>query len=173
VRTLARYYGPGYERGPIVDILAVARFLRHVWHGCTVYYGSDGGGPVSVLDNDREDALWGHLFSAAGRAYYRHASSVDAVCEHDGIPLNFNMWGGGDSGASCPACRRHWVYKKNGTIIATKADYKTPADSNAAWVDVPKVEIPLWRLKAAQQASEEDPRQAPAEIEALIASASK
>src|SRR6185312_11706655 len=38
-----RYYGPGYERGDLVTILAVARWLRGVWPTATLYYGGDSG----------------------------------------------------------------------------------------------------------------------------------
>jgi hypothetical protein len=109
---LWRYYGDGYERGPLPMILAVCRFVRDLTGG-TVWYGSDCGGWREVTDDYMEE-LWAH-FVMEGHAPYLRASS-DHPCPECNGPTwksGFGPWG--DSW-SCSGCGWTNVPKGEGIL---------------------------------------------------------
>lgn len=68
-----RYYGEGYERGDILTYCAVAEWIEDNIEGAEVYYGGDSSGVLPErFDADRRLQLRKHLYSKAGRDYFRH-----------------------------------------------------------------------------------------------------
>lgn len=121
VHIATRFYGPGYERGDLPLILAVARWLKSRVPTAVVMYSGDSG-PESAFNEmtpEYESELWGH-FSSVGHKPY--ATSWDVV---DGIPypecdlcqrtmLRHGI--GNNYGAfSCPGCG-HYAGTKDGGL---------------------------------------------------------
>lgn len=71
VDTLARYYGPGYERGPWAEICAALMLL----HACPeverVWYGGDNADEVPECPPARVVALSEHFMEHGNRPYRR------------------------------------------------------------------------------------------------------
>lgn len=64
-----RYYRICYERGPWVDIVRAAHWLRDSFPSRKVYYGPDNDWP-SELTPEREQEISDHFFSEGNEAYY-------------------------------------------------------------------------------------------------------
>jgi hypothetical protein len=82
-----RYYGEGYERGPLLDYIGMAELLEVLIPGVTLYYGGDSGSDLGSFDRARRHELLAH-FAKAGHAPY-----------HDG----FNRLGA--PRPTCPVCQ--------------------------------------------------------------------
>lgn len=114
VWTFCRYYGEGYERGPILEILAFSRFLEEKFAPCVIHYGGDhtDSDDLPVFDDRRRNELWHHFVSGSGREYFAHMGHYGAekryVCDFCDLPLSFNMMGRGGQGGYCLSCKRHW-----------------------------------------------------------------
>lgn len=98
VSLFSRYYGEGYERGPIHDHIAIARWLEHRIPGGAVWYGGDSSGicaePFGPAERER---VWAHFCTVGHRPYYRSWDPNDGadapVCGFCGPRLVAN--GGG------------------------------------------------------------------------------
>lgn len=130
VHLTTRFYGPGYERGNLVGILAVARYMRAAFAPCEVWYGGDSSGVLARhLDDKYEAELWAHFMSTEARRYFasfgglgkRDAHSVH--CDFCGINANENMWSGGDTGHYCPSCGQHWCRYADGRVVESDKHY--------------------------------------------------
>lgn len=67
-----RYYGPGYERGDILTYCAMAEWCEAHIPGAIVYYGGDSSGTnLRLFTEDYRLALRQHLYSPAGRDYFK------------------------------------------------------------------------------------------------------
>jgi roadblock/LC7 domain-containing protein len=66
---LWRYWGPGYERGPLFDIMGVIATAFWAFPGRTVYYGGDCDERPAVMDGTRFAELWVHYASDAADDY--------------------------------------------------------------------------------------------------------
>lgn len=97
----ARYYGPDYERGPCVEILAAAQWLEEKIGA--VYYGGDDCDPPELFDAAARKALWAHFLKHGGRPYREAFGSGDWCGYCDG-PMNDYSWKGDETTAKCPAC---------------------------------------------------------------------
>ena len=67
--TLWRYWGPGYERGPLFEIMGVIATAFWAFPGHTVYYGGDCDLEPEVMDGIRFAELWKHYASDAADDY--------------------------------------------------------------------------------------------------------
>lgn len=68
--TLWRYWGPGYERGPLFNIMGVIATAFWAFEGNTVYYGGDTDyEDIPVMDGVRFAELWKHYASDAADDY--------------------------------------------------------------------------------------------------------
>ena len=116
VNLSGRYYGPGYERGPIYAYVAIAEWLEHNIPGCQVFYGGDGN-----LDKfgPEERESFKHYFFELGHSPYLNFGSLarDLKCLHC-VDWNIaNVGGGrGDEFLRCSGCGNHYIYR-NGTLI--------------------------------------------------------
>jgi hypothetical protein len=65
-----RYWGKGYERGPLFNIIGVIKTAMWAFEGRTVYYGHDcANGPLREIDNAGIDELWAHYMGPEGDSY--------------------------------------------------------------------------------------------------------
>lgn len=126
VHLATRYYGVGYERGDLIGILAVAKWFRLAFAPCEIWYGGDSGGCCAEpLDDVRENDLWVHFMSDAGRAYFNRPPKDYAAihCTFCDVDAGEFMWSGADSGHSCPSCGQHWRRFGNGRIALADDKY--------------------------------------------------
>ncbi len=123
VHTLRRYYGIGYERGPLVEILAVARWLR-TRLGAEIYYGGDNCDFVTTLAS-QEEALWEHFCSEDGREYYGSwdRGKKPHICSFCDRQATTNMWSGDTRGCYCMSCGQHWLIDGSGVVTETDQNY--------------------------------------------------
>ena len=78
VSTMARYYGPGYERGPWAEIAAAIILLRHALPGRTVHYGGDSDDACPVVDDEYLAEIWAHWAGPDGDDYHSHMERREA-----------------------------------------------------------------------------------------------
>ena len=72
VHLICRYYGIGYERGPLDRILSIARWIRTRFPQARVFYGGDSSGVCAKeLTPERERELWEHFCEHGGKPYHR------------------------------------------------------------------------------------------------------
>lgn len=64
------YYGPGYERGDILSLCAIAEWCEINLPQCTVWYGGDADDVVTLFDAQERWKMRKHLYSDQGRAYF-------------------------------------------------------------------------------------------------------
>jgi hypothetical protein len=109
-----RYYGPGYERGPLWTYVAIAYWLELNIPGCAVWYGGDSSGICAEpFGPEERKAMMAH-FADVGHEPYAGAwntgdtplrAPMCALCKR---PMRQFTWGGGiDSeraGYQCAGC---------------------------------------------------------------------
>jgi hypothetical protein len=107
VHLFVRYYGIGYERGPLPKILAVARWIRHRVPDSTILYGGDSSGiNAEILTPEFEQELWGHF------------------CEHGHKPYADRHWecnDGLDDRPTCRLCNEQYIRFGGGSPFAAYA----------------------------------------------------
>ena len=126
-----RYYGPGYERGDILTICAVAEWSETNMQPCEVWYGGDSSGVCAAPFGPTErEAMRKHLYGTQGRAYFaefdeRATSPTPEPC---GLCVpgenRFNRCGWGDSyiKVHCAGCGKSFVSNDNGASWAEEKD---------------------------------------------------
>ncbi len=112
VALFCRFYGIGYERGPIDRILAICRWIEDRIPGATVWYGGDSSGTEArPLTGEYADQLWAHFVQHATRPYYQGFERMmddpfTRMCDFcDEAMVQFG-WRPGDRGAKmrCSGC---------------------------------------------------------------------
>lgn len=123
-----RFYGPGYERGPLPEIMAVAHWLELRIPGASVWYGGDSAGcaaaPFGYAERDR---LWAHFVAVGHAPYYGGFGCNDPrmTCDFcNGKPMHVHMWHGGDRGYACPGCSAHVVVDGSGAKTFVDSNWK-------------------------------------------------
>lgn len=120
-----RYYGPGYERGPLPTILAVAEWLTR--NGLQVWYGSDSHSSVSLLDAVAKEELWNHFAKNGGEPYRSGFGGRDPKldCPYCINPMRVTTWGPYEQRSYvCPGCGYACTRSPEGVITVDKE----PAD---------------------------------------------
>jgi hypothetical protein len=110
VSWLMRYYGPGYERGDIVIILAVAQYLKASFPLAKILYGGDSDMVLEELTAEKRTELWKHFVHVGHRPYRHGFSSFLKIqppdCDFCKWPM-FNYGGGGNREFfGCDGCGR-------------------------------------------------------------------
>lgn len=108
VNTFRRYYGPGYERGPALDIIAAARWLEDTVG--PVYYGSDSDScnedsGLPRFGPDEWEAMWQHYVGDHGNSYYLDRGGKRYICDFCEGPTVDYSYCGGQVTSRCPACK--------------------------------------------------------------------
>lgn len=71
VSTLARYYGPGYERGDWPTIYGAIRVLQAAFRGAKVFYGGDSSDDGVECTDEYLAEIWRHFLGHDGDAYHQ------------------------------------------------------------------------------------------------------
>jgi hypothetical protein len=69
VDTMARYYGPGYERGPWPDIYGGIRVLQAAFPEAKVFYGGDSTDDGIECTDEYLAEIWEHFLGPHGNDY--------------------------------------------------------------------------------------------------------
>lgn len=125
VHLFGRYYGRGYERGPLHDYIAVAMWLEHNIPGCAVYYGSDSSGicaepfgPEQRADLFRHFAEHGHIPYTG--AFTRDDDDPVRHCDFCDIDMVRHGWGASYAAYSCHGCGFEEKTRDNGATWTDK-----------------------------------------------------
>ncbi len=110
VSTLGRYYGPGYERGPLHEYVAWAHYLKHHFPEGIVYYGSDSGDQYEAWTPSFEKMMLNH-FHTHGHEPYRGGFNLGNKykggpkdCPRCLVPLIQSGFGQEYGGYFCNSC---------------------------------------------------------------------
>lgn len=109
-----RYYGPGYERGPGLEIAVMLLYLAHEHPELEAYYGSDADGGCTEHYGKEEALGLLHYFLTVGHhPHYeffesfdrRHGKAENPLCAYCRVPMS--RYGSGPEYASfiCHGCR--------------------------------------------------------------------
>lgn len=118
-----RYYGKGYERGPIATHIAIAEWLERRIPDAQVFYGGDSSGVLAEPFGKLErEAIFAHFAKVGHRPYHGAFSSVFAK---DHLPIcgfcqyAMTACGGGRDREfyGCDGCGKKIVRLANGEII--------------------------------------------------------
>jgi len=120
-----RYYGPGYERGPIFDYISIANFLESILPGCTIMYGGDSGEELIIFNKQYRDAMINHFITHNGRVNYvdhfdRDKNGPDCpVCE---VRMTQNGSGNKYALYTCIGCG--WMERHKDGLITKGFSFK-------------------------------------------------
>lgn len=103
-----RYWGPGYERGPLMDYVAMAIFLENLIPNCEVWYGGDSSGVNAIhFDEKTRNEYIKHFIASKGHdAYSRFFDrEKDGMpCPHCEVKMIRNGWGPNYKAWFCHGC---------------------------------------------------------------------
>lgn len=110
-----RYYGPGYEGGPILQIAGIAQWLKANIEECQIWYGGQyggaGAGPLDIA------GLLAHWYRF-GHTPYRHYLGKDDQapwCPRCQLPTLRVGWGQDYAAYKCGGCSYAQVTKDGTT----------------------------------------------------------
>jgi hypothetical protein len=127
-----RFYGEGYERGDIVFLLALARWLRSRIPNAEVWYGGDSSGVCAEpLTPEYEEQLWRRFTETGHRGYTGALSNrggwndafgagKNPVCGFCNVAMHNIGGGGGESFFSCGGCGKKSVVGADGRVTVGK-----------------------------------------------------
>lgn len=117
---LHRYYGQGYERGPILTFINIAEWLE----ACVpelecIYYGGDSSNELGKFNSEERDILKAHFYKVGHLPYQLgFGDEVQVtVCPRCNEHPVINSWGGSTVGGFCYGCNNHVTIKPNTTAI--------------------------------------------------------
>jgi hypothetical protein len=123
VNLWTRYYGPGYERGDILTICAVAEWCELNLQPCEIWYGGDSSGVLAKPFGAAErTAMRTHLYSKSGRDYFSHYQRAGsfptpapcALCVPGENRFNRHGWGNNYVAVNCGGCGREFESRDGG-----------------------------------------------------------
>lgn len=126
VNLSCRYYGEGYERGPILDIVNLAGFLDYLFPNCEIWYGGDSSGvEAAPFPWSEREKLVRHYFNVGREPYLRCFGSETEIptCVLDNKVMVPSGWGGGLTYATCLACKEKAVFDKSGRVLVRSTEY--------------------------------------------------
>jgi len=122
VHLKGRYWGPGYERGPLGEYIIYAEWFERRLPNCEILYGGDSSGvEAEPFDKNKRSEYLDHLAEEGNKPYKGALSTLDATetsafcdfCEHPMVQYGF---GQKYAAYSCHGC---------GDKIETEDDGKT------------------------------------------------
>ncbi len=131
VMLYGRYYGAGYERGPLFDYIQIAEWIEINISQSLVYYGGDSGGICAEPFNEEHRkelihhwAMYGHLPYRTGYERFTRDPSKPNKPEPIKCGLSrcqLNQYGFGQNymAYNCPGCSSQWE-TRNGGMTFTK-----------------------------------------------------
>lgn len=121
VHMWTRYYGPGYERGDLPFIIAVAEWLEIRIPGCEVWYGGDSSGiNAELFDKAARSALFEHFVKGGHRAYrgyFGQGRGTQPLCGFCDYAMNNYGGGPGVEFYGCDGCGKKVVRESTGNCI--------------------------------------------------------
>lgn len=124
-----RYYGPGYERGPALVIVALAEFLEvygaHVLKTTVEpFYGGDCDDNVLRFDRAAREELKALYFAVERAPYLEFFGRDDGliVCTFCNDRPMSHLWSGGSVGVHCRGCDQRVMKHADGTLHAVRPD---------------------------------------------------
>lgn len=123
-----RYYGIGYEIGPLLHYIGIAQLLKHLFPDGEIYYGGDSSGiAFELFDIDYQNKLLEHAALHAHEPYNKYFSGnhFKHECPNCKVGMTQNGWkAGGKLGLfTCTGCG--WVVsEKSETEIESGYDVK-------------------------------------------------
>lgn len=138
VHVFTRYYGPGYERGDLPFLIALAEWLDRRIPGCTVLYGGDSSGVCAgVFGPKQRAALLDHFASDHGRDYYGYFDkNMDGakgrpMCTRCHVPMTQYSWGPGPLNGkfNCHGCGAKLKSADGGETFAGLTGAEVAADA--------------------------------------------
>lgn len=132
VNLWTRYYGPGYERGDILMICAVAEWVEQNIPGAEVWYGGDSSGVIAKpFPAEARAQIRSHLYTPKGRGYFKrepwggaeknlHPNTDDCKLCFGMEPLSQFGAGQGYWAGSCAACGQRFETHDDGKSWETK-----------------------------------------------------
>jgi hypothetical protein len=121
-----RYYGEGYERGPLHRIVMVAEWLERNIPGGEVWYGGDSSGVLAKPFGPKtRSELMGHWATHGHSPYAEFDLDCECnpatphcdMCDH---PMRRYGWGGTYAAYYCPGCGEDIHTRDNGKTWTTK-----------------------------------------------------
>ncbi|CAB4143178.1 hypothetical protein UFOVP435_73 [uncultured Caudovirales phage] len=131
VSLYSRYYGPGYERGDILTICAVAEWIELNIPDCEVWYGGDSSGITAELfDEDARRAMKKHLYSQQGREYFTGFARGEpfptpkpcGLCVPGEPQFTRHGWGMNYVMVACAGCGKSFASKDSGKTWETQKE---------------------------------------------------
>ena len=104
-----RYYGPGYERGPLMTYVGMAEFLERLIPFCEIYYGNDSSDEYQLFNREKRTKLIDYFIHNRGRNNYvggfdSEPESKAVMCPHCERRMARDGWGATYSHYSCLGC---------------------------------------------------------------------
>lgn len=111
VHLSGRYYGPDYERGDLVSILAVVEWLQYNITDGDVWYGGDSGGKQTLMTEKAKQELWRHFCKVGHRPYYhkKHHEQDGMMCSFCNVQLSHYGVGGARGFYCCGSCGTNFI----------------------------------------------------------------
>jgi hypothetical protein len=106
VHVWVRYYGEGYERGYLPNIIMIARWLEEGIPNCDVWYGDDTGSSLELFDRKRQEELFLHFVKHGDAPYRRRFDGGEIAhdCDFCEKPMIRSGWGAQYAVFYCPGC---------------------------------------------------------------------
>ena len=102
-----RYYGPNYERGPLLEYIAIALFLEILFPDGKIYYGGDSSGVAfELFDSKYRNELMQHAAKVAHEPYNKGFSGNHSkyTCPHCKVSMVQNGFKGKLGYFYCMGC---------------------------------------------------------------------
>jgi hypothetical protein len=118
VSLYGRYYGKGYERGPIEFYVILAEWFEYNIPGCSVLYGGDSSGVCATSFNAiQRRKVMEHFYSVGHQPYRGGFSSPSGhLCSYCNQVADECGWGQGCILYSCQGCGTQYVRKGDRAI---------------------------------------------------------
>ena len=109
VNLWTRYYGFDYERGDIVLILSVAKWLKQKIVNSSIWYGGDSSGVEAIELTETEiENLWNHFVDVGHEPYSRYFSNALSTnsnfCNFCKVQMVQYGFGGSFQAFHCKGC---------------------------------------------------------------------
>lgn len=116
---LTRYYGIGYERGPLFNYIMMAELLEKLFPDCQVHYGGDSSGvEIELFDKAKRNEMIEHFAKVGHDAYNRYfdKDKIGPQCPVCDVQMIQNGWGPKYKRFNCLGCG--WIHvERNDEVI--------------------------------------------------------
>jgi len=108
-----RYYGPEYERGPLMTFIAIAEWLEYNLPNCVVLYGNDSDDQMEVFDSAKRQVYKTHFFTHGHHPYQSYfgisRNQTRPLCPRCNELMNNVGGGGAEEFWSCYGCPNNMI----------------------------------------------------------------